>query len=113
MSEQITFFIRAINTKCLGFITHMEVCSNIRHPEACMRETKYGNTRQDVLAVASANCVAECINRAAQIFGGFLPQTSIIEFDPSRDSIPIFGSLRHHFITTRELRGRSLQSGQG
>ena len=75
MSEQITFFIRAINTKCLGFITHMEVCSNIRHPEACMRETKYGNTRQDVLAVASANCVAECINRAAQIFGGFLPQT--------------------------------------
>ena len=40
----------------------MKVCSNIRHPEACMRETKYGNTRQDVLAVASANCVAECIN---------------------------------------------------
>ena len=40
----------------------MKVCSNIRHPEAYMRETKYGNTCQDVLAVASANCVAECIN---------------------------------------------------
>ena len=56
----------------------MEVCSNIRHPEACMRETKYGNTRQDVLAVASANCAHSLFIRAAQIFGGFLPQTPLL-----------------------------------
>ena len=57
-----SLFYQGYKHKMLRIYTHMEVCSNIRHPEACMRETKYGNTRQDVLAVASVNCMAECIN---------------------------------------------------
>ena len=36
-------------------------------------------------------------------FWGIFASNSIIEFDQNRDSIPIFGSLRHRFTTTREL----------
>ena len=39
-------------------------------------------------------------------FLGILDSNSTIEFDPKRDSIPIFGSLQHHFTTTRELPNR-------
>ena len=36
-------------------------------------------------------------------FSGIFASNSIIEFDPNRDSIPIFGSLGHRFTTPREL----------
>ena len=37
-------------------------------------------------------------------FWGIFRTNSIIEFDPNRDSIPIFGSLGNRFTTTRERR---------
>ena len=36
----------------------------------------------------------------------FLGDFGLIEFDPKRDCIPIFGSLEHRFTTTHELRSR-------
>ena len=39
-------------------------------------------------------------------FWGDFASNSIIEFDPNRDSIPIFGSLQRHLTTTQELGNR-------
>ena len=39
-------------------------------------------------------------------FWGIFASNSIIEFDPNRDSIPIFGSLQHRFTTFGELQSR-------
>ena len=41
---------------------------------------------------------------AAQILGGFFASNSIIEFDPNRVSLPIFGSLGRHSTMPQELR---------
>ena len=50
----------------------------------------------------SENPKTRCI-RADEFFRGIFAPNSIIEFDPHRDSIPIFGSLQYRFTTTREL----------
>ena len=69
-------------------------------PTAVHNSSIYGDCQNQ-----SAMCHGSGVKVDSDYSGGFLPQTPwIVEFDPKRDSIPIFGSLLHRFTTTYQLQ---------